>query len=143
MAAETKTVTLRLPVELHNYLLKAEDASINQAVVNVIRKVIALEQVSSNDLRGIFTPQEWIFFVDSLNGTMVTDSFRYSKDALKYHNEDAEQYESKATSNSVSVAEINAKVDKLSGAQVEALYRRVERYWENHATLELQEWANF
>lgn len=59
----TRTVNLRLPEDLVEYLKRNND-SINQAVISEINTLKRIRTVALGELKGIFTPQEWIFFAD-------------------------------------------------------------------------------
>ncbi|WP_446787448.1 hypothetical protein [Macellibacteroides fermentans] len=100
-----------------------------------------LKAYSLNELKGKFTPNEWKFFADSLNGTMVDGMFRCNVGALVAHCEDSERFEGTASRWEVSVPDLTEKINKLGGAQVEALYTRVESFWDNPKDLE--EWSVF
>lgn len=100
-----------------------------------------LKAYSLNELKGKFTPNEWKFFADSLNGTMVDGMFRCNVGALVAHCEDSERFEGTASRWEVSIPDLTEKINKLGGAQVEALYTRVESFWDNPKDLE--EWSVF
>lgn len=100
-----------------------------------------LKAYSLNELKGKFAPNEWKFFADSLNGTIVDGMFRCNVGALVAHCEDSEQFEGTASKWDVSVPGLTEKINKLGGAQVEALYTRVERFWDDPKDLE--EWSVF
>lgn len=138
---ETKTVTLRLPQDIADYI-----ASNGNSVTEGIKKVVNLlqrhERHADMDLRGIFEPKEWKFLVDSLNGTIVQDDFRFSREALVANNEDSDMYEGAAARWGVELKKLNEKCMRLSASQVEALYRRIEKYWES-PDAELEQWSNF
>ncbi len=98
--------------------------------------------ISMHELKGIFSAKEWKFFADSLNGTMVTDAFRYDKEALTIHCEDSELYDHTAQKYDVNLDEIKEKVNSLKGANIEALYRRVSDFWE-HPETDFEKWATY
>ena len=68
-AKETKTVTLRLPVEMVEYLTR-ENESINQAIIDEISRARQMKLIALLELKGIFSKNEWIFFADAFNGTL-------------------------------------------------------------------------
>lgn len=53
----TRTVNLRLPEDLVEYLKRNND-SINQAVISEINNLKRIRTVALGELKGIFTPQE-------------------------------------------------------------------------------------
>lgn len=139
---ETKTVTLRLPQDVADYInQQADGGSVTDGVKNIVSKLQRHERYADVELRGRFTPDEWKFLADSLNGSRMLDDFRFSASALVAHNEDSQLYDGTATRWGIDVATLNAKVSALSAAQVEALYRRVERFWANSSTIDLDTWA--
>lgn len=141
MAKETKTITLRLPVEQMEYLDQFE-GSTNQAVVDLIDKVKTIEKYADRDIQGVFSEAEWKFLADSLNGTMVEGDFRYIKGALVAGVEDSAQYDSLDKKWGVDVKILRNKINALSSSAIEAIYRRVENYWKN-STLSLEKWAEY
>lgn len=137
-----KNATIRLPEELIEWLT-SDGKSINQAVVECAQNLRRVRMVSAGELRGVFTPDEWKFLADSLNGTSVSESFRCNVSALVAHVEDAAQLEGLDRRWQVDVNAFTQKIKTLHGANVEALYARVEEYWANSDTKDLNEWATF
>lgn len=138
--AETKTVNLRLPIAIIDYVTKEE--GINRGMVDALETLMLLQTISLQEIRGIFTTSEWKFLADSLNGSMITGSLRVSKDALIAHNEDAELYDGSASKWGVDAKVMNGKIDNLSGSNIDAIYRRVEMFWRNPST-DIEKWAHF
>lgn len=143
MATETRTVSLRLPDDMAEYAEKVGGGSINQGVKDIIIKLQEMEKVSDISLKGIFTSGEWKAFADSLNGTMVLDSFRYYNDALIAHMEDSDKYENICEKWGIDLKEVCEKILKLHPCQTEALYRRVETFWEDSTSIDLNKWSEF
>jgi len=138
----TKNVTLRLPEEMVEYLTRNND-SINQAVINEINAIKRIRTVAMGELKGLFTPQEWIFLADAFNVTLIDDVFCANKGAFIAACEDAEKYESKATLHGVNLTEFIAKVNTLHGANIEAIYSRIKHYLEHYTDSETQGWEKF
>ena len=138
---ETKNVTLRLSTEATAYVL-TQGSSVTEGINNIISQLQQHERHADIELKGIFTPEEWKFLADSLNGTMTLDDFRFSSSALVAHNEDSQIYEGTASKWGGSLSDLNAKCANLTAAQVEALYRRVEKFWE-HPETDLEQWAAY
>lgn len=59
-AKETKTVTLRLPVEMVEYLTRNDD-SINQAIINEISNARQMKLIAMIELKGIFSKTNGYF----------------------------------------------------------------------------------
>lgn len=137
-----KNATIRLPEELIEWLT-SDGKSINQAVVECAQNLRRVRMVSAGELRGVFTPDEWKFLADSLNGPSVSESFRCNVSALVAHVEDAAQLEGLDHKWQVDVEAFTQKIKTLHGANVEALYARVEEYWANSNTTDLNDWATF
>nr|DAI31036.1 MAG TPA: Putative antitoxin [Caudoviricetes sp.] len=137
-----KNATIRLPEELIEWLT-SDGKSINQAVIECAQNLRRVRMVSAGELRGVFTPEEWKFLADSLNGTSVSESFRCNVSALVAHVEDAAQLEDLDRKWQVDVEAFTQKIKTLHGANVEALYSRVEEYWANSDTTDLNDWATF
>ncbi|WP_304239965.1 hypothetical protein [Phocaeicola plebeius] len=89
-----------LPEDLVEYL-KRNNESINQAVISEINTLKRIRTVALGELKGIFTPQEWIFFADVFNSVRVEDFFRTNVGVLIATCEDAERFENTATNHRV------------------------------------------
>ena len=141
MIMETKNVTLRLPQDVADYInQQADGGSVTDGVKNIVAKLQRHERYADVELRGRFTPEEWKFLADSLNGSRMLDDFRFSASALVAHNEDSQLYDGTAARWGIDLAALNAKVEALSATQVEALYRRIEKFWD-HPETDLDAWA--
>lgn len=138
----TRTVNLRLPEEMVEYLTRNND-SINQAVISEINAIKRIRTVAMGELKGLFTSQEWLFMADAFNGTIIDDVFCANKGAFIAGCEDAERYEGTASKWSVDLPAFTAKVDKLHGANIEAIYSRIKDYWEHCSELDINNWSNF
>lgn len=138
-----KNVTLRIEDALYNEMSKNENCSFNEQINAALRKVAAIEKASLNELRGRFTTSEWSAIADSLNGTWLQDeTFRYTHTALVAHMEDSDLYEGIGKKWNVDVKRLCEKIKQLSAAQIDALYLRVEKFWE-HPETDIDAWANF
>jgi hypothetical protein len=124
-----KAASIRLPEQQTNYILE-NYKNINFGIVSIVDALQIIRKYSLSEIKGVFTPGEWSFFADSLNGTITDGIFRGSKEALIYHCQDAEQLDGTASKWDVDLAQLTAKIEKLTGAQVEALYFRIEQFWE-------------
>lgn len=138
---ETKTVTLRLPQDVADYITK-DGYSMTDGVKLIIATLQRHERYADMELRGKFTPNEWRFLADTLNGTIVLDDFRFNKHALIANNQDAQVFEHSADKWKVDLGKLNNKCMALTATQTEALYRRVENFW-NHPEININEWANY
>ena len=137
---ETKTVTLRLPQDVADYISSRSDYGMTDGVKDIVETLRRHERYADVEIKGRFTPEEWKFLADSLNGTLTLDDFRFVPSVLVAHNEDSQLYEGTADKWGVDLAALNAKVGALSATQVEALYRRIEKFW-GHPETDLDAWA--
>ena len=137
-----KNATIRLPEELIEWLTSG-GKSVNQAVIECAQNLRRVRMVSAVELRGLFTPGEWKFLADSLSGASVADSFRCNVPALAAHVENVAQLDLLDKKWNVDVESFKQKILKLHGANVEALYARVEEFWANRDNTDLNEWAAF
>lgn len=131
-----------LPEDLVEYL-KRNNESINQAVISEINTLKRIRTVALGELKGIFTPQEWIFFADVFNSVRVEDLFRTNVGVLIATCEDAERFENTATNHRVDMPILIDKIRSLHGANIEALISRVEEYWSHHNIVKIEDWAKF
>ena len=141
MAKELKTVTLRISNEDAAMLNELGDGFINRGINALIAKMRVLATFADNEIKGIFTYNEWKFLADSMKGYVIDDSLRYSAENLAYHNCDAQTYDKTADKWEVDLQELNRKILALSSAQVDAVYRRIERFFEQFPDIEA--WARY
>lgn len=139
--ADIKNATIRLPEELINWLTR-DGKSINQAVIECAEFLRRIRQVSMGEIKGVFTPNEWKFLADSLNGTVVDEVFRCNVGALVAHCEDADQYDFMGQKWNVDMEVLKQKIRKLAGANIDAIYARVEEFWAKPET-DIDEWAKY
>ena len=135
------TKTIKITEQQEKFLLE-NYKNVNQGVSECINKMQFpddsqaeslryIKLYSRNELKGKFTKEEWYFFFDSLNGSIIDGMFRCNAGALVAHCEDAEQFESTATRHNVDLPGLLKKCETLTGAQVDALYTYVEEFWNN------------
>ena len=138
---EQKTVTLRLPQDVAEFINRNDDG-MTYGVINLVNLIRRHEKHADVEIRNRFTPEEWKFLADSLNGTLTLDDFRFSSSALVAHNQDAQLYDCTASRWGIDLEALNKKCEQLSASQVEALYRRVEKFWA-HPESDMGVWAKY
>ncbi len=109
-------------------------------IAQSITELQMIRRRSQGELKGIFTPAEWSYMADSLNGTMITAEFRCLPVALVAGIEDSDQYDGLGAKWGVDVKKLCAKVEKLTAAQVDAVFARVEAFWDSEHR-DVEKWA--
>lgn len=137
-----KAVSLRLPEELVERLSKKGE-NFTQIVISELNNLDRIRLVSLGEVKGLFTPQEWIFIADAFNGTLMDSVLRANVGVFIASCEDAERFEGKATLNKVDLDNFLEKVRTLRGANIEAIITRVEDYWEHCTEVNIEQWSNF
>ena len=135
-----KTVTIRMDEELAAQLEK-EGESLNRTIVDNLKRLNRIRYVSEMELKGVFTTEEWKFFFDSLNGLIVDDALACNVGVLIAHCEDSEFFDSACSKWGADFNEMRHKISTLKGANIEAIYDRVRRFWNENGDIE--EWSNF
>lgn len=136
-----KNATIRIPSELADWLT-ADGQSINQAVISCAENLKMIRIVSTGELKGLFTVEEWKFLIDSLNGTIVDGVYRCNVSALVALCEDSEKYNHAASRWGVDINGLCEKIKGLKGAHIDAIYSRTESFWANPEN-DIEEWAKF
>lgn len=137
-----KAVSLRLPEEMVERLSKKGD-NFTQTVINELNNLERIRLVSLGEVKGLFTPQEWIFIADAFNGTLMDSALRANVGVFIASCEDAERFEGKASINQVDLDNFLEKVRTLRGANIEAIISRVEDYWEHCSDIDSESWSQF
>ena len=135
-----KTVTIRMDEELASQL-ESEGNGLNKAIVENLKRYYRMRLVSEMELKGVFTPKEWMFFFYSLNGLTIDENLSCNVGVLIAHCEDAEKYEGLASRFDVDIEEVKKKISSLKGANIQAIYSRAEKFWK--ADGDINEWSNF
>lgn len=138
----TKTVSLRLPEDMVDYLMK-NYKSINQGVISELSCLLRIRQVSVGELRGLFSYNEWMFFADTFCSLVKDATFCCNKGAFIAACEDAERFDQTATKHLVDLAELVKKIETLRGANIEAIYNRIAEFWANSNDIKITDWAKF
>ena len=134
-----KTVTIRLSEEAYEYVASSNSDSINKAIEDSILALKSIREKSMAELKGVFTKDEWAFLADSLNGTLVVGAFRSNVGALVAHCEDADSIDGLGRKWVVSIDELTGKILTLRGANIDAIYKRVEDFLNSDVSIE--EWG--
>lgn len=137
-----KAVSLRLPEELVERLSKKGE-NFTQIVISELNSLERIRLVSLGEVKGMFTPQEWIFIADAFNGTLMDSVLRANVGVFIASCEDAERFEGKATLHQIDLEKFLNKVRSLRGANIEAIISRVEEYWEHSHEIDINIWSQF
>lgn len=97
---------------------------------------------SEAELKGVFTPAEWMLMADSLNGTIASADFRCYPSALAANIEDSDKFDNIGDKWGVDVANLCSKIDKLTAAQCDAVFSRIEAFW-NDANRNPDSWSKW
>lgn len=132
------TKSIKITENQEKFLLD-NHKNVNQGIQNCINEAMFpgneldilkyIRAYSRKELKGKFTKEEWCFFFDSLNGSIIDAIFRCNAVALAAHCEDAEAFDSTARKYDINISELIEKCKTLPGAQVDALYTFVEEFW--------------
>lgn len=140
---ETKSISIRIPVELLKEVTKNGNEQQTESIVELLERSIADRKAAMIDIKGIFTKEEWVAIADSMNGTMITDPFWYSRDAFIAHCEDAELYESSFSRHKADVKVVCNKIKQLTSIQVATVYRRIIAFWQDCNNIDMGKWSEF
>lgn len=140
-----KTITFRFDEAKLNQLTNGGEINPSEAFEKLMDDALTEKRIKMNDIRGIFTENEWKGLANSLNGTIIDDIMRYSPEMLIAHCEDAELYE---TSFSLMEADVKSVCEKIKGItkiQVSSVLDRVAEFWNNQngTGIELDKWAKW
>ena len=136
-----KGTTVYLPEDQAKYI-QENYKNQNYGIIAAIEALMTIRKYSTNELKGIFTPAEWSFLADSLNGTMTDGSFRCNAGALAYHCLDADKLDGLGAKWEIDVLELMDKIKDLTAAQVDAVFFRVEQFWKSEDK-DLEEFAKY
>lgn len=94
---------------------------------NEILKQIRLYTL--HEVKSKFTKSEWIYFADSLNGTLIPANLRCIPGVLLASVEDSNYLNDLSSKHEVDINAFKSKIENLTAAQVDAIYTEVERFW--------------
>jgi len=140
MKEEKRNATIRLSQGMADWLTRNGD-SINQAIIDTVQSLQSIKAISENELKGLLTPNEWSFLADSFNGSIIPEAYRYNVQLLIAHCEDSVLYDKLDAKWGIDMNAFKEKLKLLHGANVDAVYDRIESFWSKN--LSLEEWAKF
>ncbi|MCQ2232031.1 MAG: hypothetical protein MJZ30_09320 [Paludibacteraceae bacterium] len=135
---ETKTTTVRVTTAFYDAVVKR--GTFNSQIVEMCEAYMTEEKIRMLDIKGIFEENEWKALCDSFNGTIL-EQYRYNKDMLIMHCEDAETLDGIFSKWGCDVNRTNGKINSLTRIQVSSVIKRIEEFWEKN--LNLEEWSKF
>ncbi len=133
------TKTIRITRDQELFLISGYK-NINQGVLSCIDQVRKdangatlelIRQYSIAEIKGKFSREEWLFLIDSLNGTITTDRFRCIPSVLAAHCEDAAGLDGLDSKWDVDMATLLSKITTLTSAQLDAIYSYIEEFWDS------------
>lgn len=139
--ATRKGTTVYLPEDQAMYI-QENYRSQNYGIITAIEVLMTIRAYSLAEIKGRFTQGEWSFLADSLNGTITDGSFRCNAGALAYHCQDADKLDDLGEKWEIDIQELVDKIKDLTAAQVDAVYFRVEQFW-NSEDEDLEEFSQF
>lgn len=132
---EIKNVTISLSQDMVDWLVKNRQSiddgqSIDDLIIASVLELRNTREVSTYELKGLFTPEEWCFLADSINGIWITDIMRNNVQML------IDNCEESAMNGldkkwGVDMENFKKKLTSLHGANVAAIYARIEKLWNN------------
>jgi hypothetical protein len=134
----TKLVSAKLPQETIDYLNRKHE-NMTQGIIECAKFEKIVKKTMLLDIRNVFTPEEWLEMARSFNGTKVTIEFRFNRPAFLVHMKDYVKLE---CGDQELVNSIESKVNKLTHLHLDAIYTRIEEFWNSENTNAL-EWANY
>lgn len=94
-------------------------------------------------VRGVFSQNEWAALADLLNGSVINEEYRQRPDMLVAEIEDGDKYDGICGKWGISRDALIKKARKLTGEQTDALYGRIEDFWQHTSGSDIMEWAKF
>ena len=136
-----KYFTCRILPDDYNYIYaKGRGRSWNAALRDFIQLVRDLEGEGLAELRGYFTPAEWMFMADALKST---DGPFWSRNELQRQIMEIRHMEAKSSYYGVEPAKLCEKVAPLSPINVLALTQRIHDFWYFSDAVTMAEWARY
>lgn len=137
-----RSITLRLSENLLNNI-QGPGESVNAAVESTLDRFLKIRSVSLNELKGRFSSYEWKFLADCFNGTIVDSTFCANPTVMAATIEDHARFNGADSRWGVELASFTSRISILTGAQVEAVYFRIDQYWAKHEDINLDEWSQW
>lgn len=98
-------------------------------IIEQIKILQQIRKISLKELRGVFKENEWKFLADVLKDKIITSEFRCLQSGLIAEIEESEHFYGKASKMKIDLKEITEKIEILTGAEIDAIYFRVEQFW--------------
>jgi hypothetical protein len=104
--------------------------------------LLQIRRRTLNEIKGVFSPSEWLLMADSLNGTGITSEFRCLPVALAANVEDSDKFDDLGVKWGVDIPQLLDKINRLTAAQVDAVFTRIEAFW-NDENRDMDSWSQW
>jgi len=120
--------TIRVAPETEQELIKLHGNTSNGGT-EAAEAYISIRKYTISELKGIFSREELIGLIASLNGTIFEPTFAANNRMFAIHCEDAEIYEKCFSTNNANQLVIMAKILSLTSAQTYFLQQEISMWW--------------
>lgn len=136
-----KTINIRVEEKLLDQITNNGSNPINASIVDALNNSTTIIKMSTTELKGVFTEQEWTAMASAMNGVIIENVMLTNKDYALAEFEDSEIYNNTFLQFGVDFKAFSEKIRNLTFAQHFALIKRIKDFWESNT--EISVWAKF
>ncbi len=136
-----KTINIRVEENLLDQITNNGSNPINASIVDALNNSTTIIKMSTTELKGVFTEQEWTAMASAMNGVIIENVMLTNKDYALAEFEDSEIYNNTFLQFGVDFKAFSEKIRNLTFAQHFALIKRIKDFWESNT--EISVWAKF
>lgn len=136
-----KTINIRVEENLLDQITNNGSNPINASIVDALNNSTTIIKMSTTELKGVFTEQEWTAMASAMNGVIIENVMLTNKDYALAEFEDSEIYNNTFLQFGVDFKAFSEKIRNLTFAQHFALIKRIKDFWESDT--EISVWAKF
>lgn len=137
-----RTITIRMNCDILDAIENQHRGTRQGAFQWMAQRDIVGGKFADMEIRGRFTPAEWKYLADIFIAKVeIPIEQRYSVTQMVEQIHSIELKTHKAKKWEVDAASIMSRIENLSAAQVEAIYRRIEIFWIHAEKMDLEVWA--
>lgn len=127
---KAKPTSIQIPEDIMRRLQAHKDNSVTSQLLTAYRILEKIRFYSTQELRSKFSSDEWKLLADALRANTFTMEAHYTPQEIVTSLEEQDLYHAIGNDYGVNVETLCNKISKLSAGQLDALYTRLQTFWD-------------
>ena len=103
--------------------------SLSEQVNDCVKQLIAIRSYTTEELKNKFKPEEWRALAEAMKNFRNSDISRYQSQTFTMALKSADINNGIGNAWKIDIDNLCNKIDQLTAAQLDALYNRIDKFW--------------